>query len=82
MFLSLDFLYVSAKEIDAAIRHYTEQLGGELVWKIHPFDAPDENIYSGKVASAKKSKVVVHIGQKLSMVCFQPIRWNRKNIPV
>ena len=39
MFLSLDFLYVPAKDIDASFRFYTEQLGGELVWKIHAFEA-------------------------------------------
>ena len=38
MFLSLDYLYVPAPDIDAAVRYYTEQLGGELVWKIHAFD--------------------------------------------
>ena len=38
MFLSLDYLYVPAPNIDAAVGYYTEQLGGELVWKIHAFD--------------------------------------------
>jgi len=38
MFLSLDYLYVPASDIDAAVRYYVEQLGGELVWKIHAFD--------------------------------------------
>jgi predicted enzyme related to lactoylglutathione lyase len=38
MFLSLDYLYVPAGDIEAAVRFYTEQLGGELVWKIHAFD--------------------------------------------
>jgi hypothetical protein len=38
MFLSLDYLYVPAPDIDAAVHYYTEQLGGELVWKIHAFD--------------------------------------------
>ena len=39
MFLSLDYLYVPAKDIEASVRYYTEQLGGELVWKIHAFNA-------------------------------------------
>ncbi|MGA7881886.1 MAG: VOC family protein [Terrimicrobiaceae bacterium] len=39
MFLSLDYLYVPAKDIEASIGYYTEQLGGELVWKIHAFNA-------------------------------------------
>jgi catechol 2,3-dioxygenase-like lactoylglutathione lyase family enzyme len=38
MFLSLDYLYVPANDIEASVRYYTEQLGGELVWKIHAFD--------------------------------------------
>ena len=38
MFLSLDYLYVPAGDIEAALRYYTEQLGGELVWKIHAFE--------------------------------------------
>jgi predicted enzyme related to lactoylglutathione lyase len=39
MFLSLDYLYVPAKDIEASVRYYTAQLGGELVWKIHAFGA-------------------------------------------
>ena len=39
MFLSLDYLYVPAKDIEASIGYYTEQLGGELIWKIHAFNA-------------------------------------------
>jgi hypothetical protein len=39
MFLSLDYLYVPAQEIEASIRYYTEQLSGKLVWKIHAFGA-------------------------------------------
>ena len=38
MFLSLDYLYVPTSDIETAVRFYTEQLGGELVWKIHAFD--------------------------------------------
>ena len=38
MFLSLDYLYGPAPNIDAAVAYYTEQLGGELVWKIDAFD--------------------------------------------
>jgi hypothetical protein len=38
MFLSLDYLYVPARDIEASVRYYTEQLGGELVWKIHAFE--------------------------------------------
>jgi hypothetical protein len=39
MFLSLDYLYVPAKDIVTSVTYYTEQLGGELVWKIHAFNA-------------------------------------------
>jgi catechol 2,3-dioxygenase-like lactoylglutathione lyase family enzyme len=39
MFLSLDYLYVPAKDIEESVRYYTERLGGELVWKIHAFNA-------------------------------------------
>ncbi len=39
MFLSLDYLYVPAGEIEESLRYYTAQLGGELVWKIHAFNA-------------------------------------------
>lgn len=39
MFLSLDYLYVPARDINAAITYYTEILGGELLWKIHEFNA-------------------------------------------
>jgi predicted enzyme related to lactoylglutathione lyase len=38
MFLSLDYIYVPAPDIHAAVLYYTKQLGGELVWKIHAFD--------------------------------------------
>jgi predicted enzyme related to lactoylglutathione lyase len=38
MFLSLDYLYVPAGDLEIATRFYTEQLGGELVWKIHAFN--------------------------------------------
>ena len=39
MFLSLDYLYVPARDIEASVRYYTDQLRGELVWKIHAFNA-------------------------------------------
>ena len=35
MFLSLDYLYVPARNIEASLRYYTGKLGDELVWKIH-----------------------------------------------
>jgi hypothetical protein len=35
MFLSLDYLYVPARDAEASLRYYTTKLGGELVWKIH-----------------------------------------------
>jgi predicted enzyme related to lactoylglutathione lyase len=38
MFLSLDYLYVPVGDIEAAICYYTEQLCGELVWKIRAFE--------------------------------------------
>ncbi|MEA3207109.1 MAG: hypothetical protein QOE70_166 [Chthoniobacter sp.] len=39
MFLSLYYLYVPAPDIEASVRYYTEVLRGELVWKIHAFEA-------------------------------------------
>ena len=33
-FLSLDFLYFAAPDVDAALRFYTQGLGGSLVWRI------------------------------------------------
>jgi catechol 2,3-dioxygenase-like lactoylglutathione lyase family enzyme len=35
IFLSLDYVYVPARDIEASLRYYTGKLGGELVWKIH-----------------------------------------------
>jgi hypothetical protein len=37
LFESLDFLYVPAPDIDAAIGYYTGVLGSKLLWKIHAF---------------------------------------------
>jgi hypothetical protein len=37
LFESLDFLYVPAPDIDAAIGYYTGVLGSILLWKIHTF---------------------------------------------
>ena len=34
---SLDFLYVPAPDIHASVKHYTDVLDGELMWKIHAF---------------------------------------------
>ena len=34
MFESLDFLYVPAPDIDAAIQYYVSTLGADLVWKV------------------------------------------------
>ena len=39
MFLAIDYLYIPARDIEASLRYYTGQLGGELVWKIHAFGA-------------------------------------------
>jgi hypothetical protein len=39
MFCSLDYRYVSASDIEASVRYYTDQLRGELVWKIHACNA-------------------------------------------
>jgi len=33
-FMSLDYLYFSAPEIDHAVRFYTQVLGGTLVWRV------------------------------------------------
>ena len=37
LFESLDFLYVPAPDIEAAIGYYTGVLGSKLLWKIHTF---------------------------------------------
>ena len=37
LFESLDFLYVPAPDIEAAISYYTGVLGSKLLWKIHAF---------------------------------------------
>ena len=34
-FESLDYIYVPAPDFEAAVRFYTETLGGELGWRIH-----------------------------------------------
>src|SRR5262245_62004031 len=34
-FESLDYLYLSAPDLDAAIDFYVGSLGGELLWRIH-----------------------------------------------
>ena len=33
-FMSLDYLYFSAPDIDQAVRFYTQGLGGTLVWRV------------------------------------------------
>jgi catechol 2,3-dioxygenase-like lactoylglutathione lyase family enzyme len=38
-FESLDFLYLPAPDIEAAIRFYRDVLGARLRWKIHAFGA-------------------------------------------
>ncbi len=39
MFESLDYLYVPAPDIEAAVEFHTRVLGGELRWKVHAFGA-------------------------------------------
>jgi catechol 2,3-dioxygenase-like lactoylglutathione lyase family enzyme len=39
VFESLDFLYVPAPDVGAAVRYYVDVLGGELAWRIHAFGA-------------------------------------------
>jgi len=34
LFLSLDYLYLAAPDVGAAVRFYTEALGGTLVWRV------------------------------------------------
>lgn len=34
MFESLEYLYVPARDVDAAVQSYVERLGAELVWKV------------------------------------------------
>jgi hypothetical protein len=34
VFGSLDFVYVPTEDVEAAVHHYVEVLGGELVWKV------------------------------------------------
>lgn len=48
LFESLDFLYVTAPDIEASVKYYRDVLGAELVWKIHEFGS--------KVACFKFSK--------------------------
>jgi predicted enzyme related to lactoylglutathione lyase len=38
LFEALDYLYLPAPEIEAAIAFYTETLGGELLWRIRDGD--------------------------------------------
>jgi hypothetical protein len=35
VFESLDFLYVPTEDVDATAGRYVEELGAELVWKVH-----------------------------------------------
>jgi hypothetical protein len=37
LFESLDFLYIPAPDIEAAIGYYTRVLRSKLLWKIHAF---------------------------------------------
>jgi hypothetical protein len=37
VFELLDFLYISALNIDESIRFYTKMLDGKLLWKIHAY---------------------------------------------
>lgn len=39
MFGSLDFLYVPAPDVNAAIQYYVRVLGAELIWEIHDEEA-------------------------------------------
>jgi hypothetical protein len=34
LFLSLDYLYLAAPDVGAAVRFYTEALGGTLAWRV------------------------------------------------
>ena len=34
MFQSLDFIYLPARDFEAVLRHYVEDLGGELIWRV------------------------------------------------
>ncbi len=34
LFLSLDYLYLAAPDVGAAVRFYTEALGGSLAWRV------------------------------------------------
>jgi len=34
VFQSLDFVYLPAKDFEAILRHYVEDLGGELIWRV------------------------------------------------
>ncbi|HSB47239.1 MAG TPA: VOC family protein [Candidatus Bilamarchaeum sp.] len=33
LFLSLDFIYLPAPDFEATLRHYTKDMGGEIVWR-------------------------------------------------
>jgi hypothetical protein len=34
MFQSLDYIYLPARDFEAVLRHYVEDLGGELIWRV------------------------------------------------
>jgi len=34
LFQSLDFIYLPARDFEAVLRHYVEDLGGELIWRV------------------------------------------------
>ena len=34
MFQSLDFVYLPAGDFETVLRHYVEDLGGELIWRV------------------------------------------------
>jgi catechol 2,3-dioxygenase-like lactoylglutathione lyase family enzyme len=44
VFESLDFLYVPTADIDAAVRHYVDVLGGELVWRVRGMGTTVANV--------------------------------------
>ena len=51
-FESLDYIYVPAPDVDAAVRFYTSTLGGELRWRIHDHGVQVAAVRLGAVGPA------------------------------
>jgi hypothetical protein len=52
VYLALDFVYVPTADVDAAIAHYVDILGGELAWKVRGMSTVVANIRLSAVGPA------------------------------